>query len=74
VSGASIFDQSKKWKVVRYFYDGGHRTIKSGLTLAQAQKHCSDPETSSSTATGAAARRITRQHGRWFDGYTEDKS
>ena len=48
-----------------------NRTIKTGLTLEEAQAHCSDPETSSSTCTRADRRRITDQRGDWFDGYTE---
>lgn len=49
------------------------RTIAKGLTLEEAQAHCADPETSSSTCTSAAGRRRTKRHGRWFDGYTESK-
>ena len=48
-----------------------NRTIKSGLTLDEAQAHCQDPETSSSTCSRADRRRITEQRGPWFDGYTE---
>lgn len=60
------------YKVVRYFYDGHpKRTIKTGLTLEEAQAHCKDPETSSKTATSAKAKRYTRTHGEWFDGYEE---
>ena len=55
--------------IVRFYQRGGHRIIKTGLTLAEAQEHCSNPETSSSTATSAASRRITRRNGPWFDGY-----
>ena len=61
------------YKIVRMFYDDGKRkrTIKSGLTLDEAQAHCKDPETSSSTATSARAKRYTRIHGEWFDAYEE---
>jgi len=61
------------YKIVRMFKRDGmkNRTIKTGLTLEQAQAHCSDPETSSSTATSAKARRYTESHGPWFDGYDE---
>jgi hypothetical protein len=45
------------YKIVRYYLKGNKRTIKRGLTLEQAQDHCSKPETSGSN---------------WFDGYTED--
>lgn len=45
------------------------RTIKTGLTLEEAQAHCHDPETSSKTATSQKARRRTRTFGEWFDGY-----
>jgi hypothetical protein len=59
------------YKIIRCFVNGRRRTIDSGLTLAEAQAHCNDPETSSSTATGATARRRTKQHGDWFDVYVE---
>jgi hypothetical protein len=69
------------YKIVRHYYgkpldQGGHlhttkRTIATGLTLEEAQAHCGDPETSSRTCTSAAKRRVTRQHGEWFDGFQE---
>jgi hypothetical protein len=61
------------YRVVR-FYREAHirrRVIETGLTLAEAQAHCKDPETSSSTCTKAAGRRRTRRMGAWFDGYEE---
>jgi hypothetical protein len=45
--------------------------LQSGLTLAEAQAHCNDPETSSSTATSSAARARTRRMGAWLDGYSD---
>ena len=61
------------FKVIRFYKNrpGFRRTILRGLTLEEAQAHCNDPETSSSTATGAEAKRRTRRMGAWFDGYTE---
>lgn len=63
------------YKIVRMYQRESsrqyRRTIKSGLTLDEAQAHCSDPETSSSTCTRSDRRRITEQRGPWFDGYTE---
>lgn len=61
------------YKVIRFYRDrpGQHRTIETGLTLEQAQKHCSDPETSSSTCTKSSGKQRTRRVGPWFDGYQE---
>jgi hypothetical protein len=62
------------YKVQRLFFRTYKRPrlIKSGLTLEQAQAHCSDPETSSSTCKRAANVRRTRTFGPWFDSYTEE--
>lgn len=62
------------YKIIRHFYISNRKmTVKTGLTLEQAQKHCSDPETSSRTCTKASARKRSRRYGAWFDGYTECK-
>jgi len=57
------------YRVVRFYFNapGRRRTIAQGLTLEQAQTHCQDPETSSSTATTAAAKARTRRLGPWVD-------
>lgn len=60
---------------VRRFYanpEYASETVETGLTLEQAQAHCQDPETSSSTATSAEALERTRRYGAWFDGYDEE--
>jgi len=59
--------------IIRNYFNkpGRGRVIHRGLTLEEAQAHCSDPETSSSTATSAKANAITRRVGPWFDSYTE---
>jgi hypothetical protein len=59
------------YKIVRMYADPNKhsRTIAKGLTLAGAQAHCADPETSSKTAVGRKAKAITRRNGPWFDGY-----
>ena len=47
------------YKIVRMRFNGRPRTIRSNVTLSEAQAHCSRPDTSShSTGNGA-----------WFDGY-----
>ncbi len=62
------------YKIIRHFFNSNRKvTIKTGLTLEQAQAHCNDPETSSTTCTKSAGKRRTKLHGKWFDGYTECK-
>jgi hypothetical protein len=63
------------YKVQRLYFrkPGVKRTIKTRLSLAEAQAHCSDPETSSSTCVTARMQRYTAQHGPWFDSYTEER-
>jgi hypothetical protein len=68
-------DERPIYRIVRIYQDASkpHRTIERGVTLAEAQAHCQDPETSSTKATGAKARRITKRAGcDWFDGYELD--
>lgn len=47
----------KTYKIVRFRFNGAGRTIKRGLSLEEAQAHCS--------------REDTRGDG-WFDGYEEE--
>ncbi len=45
------------YKIIRFRFKGNRRTIKTGLTLEEAQEHCQDDKT----------------HGEgWFDGYEEE--
>lgn len=69
------------YKIVRFYHGkagaDGHlqstkRTIDTGLSLEQVQKHCADPESSSKDCTSAVSRARTRKHGDWFDGYYEE--
>ena len=57
------------YKIVRHYFDSdrSRRTIQRGLTLEEAQAHCRDPETSSSTCTSKAGKATTRRMGEWFD-------
>ncbi len=61
------------YRVVRMYFNkpGYRRTIIDRCTLADAQAHCKDPNTSSSTATSASAKACTRRNGPWFDGFEE---
>ena len=62
------------YRIVRMFENDWleNRIIKRGLTLEEAQAHCRDPETSSSTATSRKAAERTIAMGRWFDGYESE--
>lgn len=62
------------YRIVRMFQDPDRRRIvlQHGLTLEEAQAHCKDPETSSSTATSRSAQDRTERYGPWFDGYEEE--
>jgi hypothetical protein len=62
------------YKIIRFHansYDLNYQ-VTEGLTLAEAQAHCADPETSSTTATAPEAVAYTAAHGPWFDGYREE--
>jgi hypothetical protein len=62
------------YKIVRLFKNSdARRTMKTGLSLEQAQTHCRDRETSSSTATGKTQTALTRRSGPWFDAYEEEQ-
>jgi hypothetical protein len=45
------------YKIIRFRFEGDNEFIRGGLTLEEAQEHCSRDDT----------------HGDgWFDGYTEE--
>lgn len=45
------------YKIIRFRFKGSNKTIKTGLTLEEAQAHCQREDT----------------HGEgWFDGYDEE--
>jgi hypothetical protein len=62
------------YSIIRMWFNGARRVIETGLTLEQAQAHCSDPQSSSRTCTDKAGRQRTRRTGPWFDGYTDEKN
>lgn len=62
------------YSIVR-FYQASTRerdVVRTGLTLEEAQEHCADPETSSSTCEGEDGLARTAAEGQWFDGYTSE--
>jgi hypothetical protein len=63
------------YTIVRFFQRHyNQRIVHTGFTRAEAEAHCSDPETSSRTAAQPAGVRRTRDHGNWFDGMREEKN
>ena len=58
--------------IIRFHKEGESVVLKRGLTLEEAQAHCKDPETSSSTCTEAKCLNYTELNGPWFDGYEEE--
>ena len=68
--GVSDFDEIATYKIVRFYFGGSKRVVKRGLTLQEAQAHCNDSETSSSTCSVAKKRRVGSA--KWFDGYDDD--
>ena len=61
------------YQITRRFRDDScnNYTVDEGLTLAEAQEHCSDPDTSSSTC-GPEGDALTEEKGPWFDSYDEE--
>lgn len=59
------------YRIVRFYQRARirRRVLVERCTLAEAQAHCRNPQTSSSTATGKSQRARTRRVGPWFDGY-----
>jgi putative NADPH-quinone reductase len=65
----------KTYRIVRMYQNPAivSEWIDTGLTLEEAQAHCKDPETSSSTATHIKHTTLTKTFGAWFDGYEEEE-
>jgi len=62
------------YKIVRFFLGGYPKeTLQTGLTLEEAQAHCSDLDTSSRTCTSAEGKKLTADRGEWFDGYYKEE-
>ena len=58
--------------VRRYYMRSAKRVIARGLTLEEAQEHCIDPETSSSTCVSVEKVAYTKRIGPWFDAYERE--
>jgi hypothetical protein len=64
---------TEHYRIVRFYREREpHRQTRglpSCLSLEQAQEHCQDLNTSSSTAWKTSAINRTKRYGSWFDGY-----
>lgn len=65
------------YRIVRFYRSerpAQRRGLPKNLTLAQAQEHCRDLNTSSATAWKTSAVKRTKRYGDWFDGYEEQRA
>lgn len=62
------------YRVIRFYFRDGIKPciIKKGLSREEAQAHCHDPETSSSTCSDAENLAHTDKWGPWFDGWEDE--
>jgi hypothetical protein len=61
------------YRIVRMFQNHPKQKLRlRGLSLAEAQAHCRNPQTSSTTCTTAEGKRRTALMGPWFEGYEEE--
>lgn len=67
--------KGERYRILRFYFEDRPPTkiVDRGLTLEEAQKHCCDEETSSSTCKGEDGLNETEKFGKWFDGYEEEK-
>jgi len=68
---ARTWNTEPRYRIVRFYRHAAvvRRGLPSGLTLEQAQAHCADLNTSSTTAWKTSAINRTKRYGAWFDGY-----
>ena len=60
---------STTYQIIRFHFQGERKVIETGLTLEDAQAHCSDDETNSKTCSDETS---TANPGEWFDGYEKE--
>ncbi len=63
------------YKIFRMYANGvsGEETVlKEKQSLVQAENHCKDPESCSSTCVDPVNIEHTKTHGHWVDGYAEE--
>ena len=61
------------YQVTRKFFNNHpDEAVSEGLSLEDAQEHCSDDETSSRTCSEPENVARTEKFGPWFDAYEEE--
>ena len=62
------------YKLIRFYqnWPNSSAVVETGLTLEEAQAHCSDSQSSSVTCTLPEGVVRTSTFGPWFDGYTQE--
>jgi len=64
----------RTYGVTRLFRDSPDRIEqRTGLSLKEAQEHCRNPETSSSTASERTLMHVGESRGPWFDCYEVER-
>jgi hypothetical protein len=63
-----IQDEDTTYMIIRKYQNHPDKVIDTDLTLAEAQAHCRDPETSSRKCTHNDEAGM----GNWFDSYDEE--
>ena len=62
----------KLYKIIRFYAEHGVDTIEFGLSHADAQAHCKNRDSDSSTCKKLASKKRTELWGPWFDWYSEE--
>lgn len=64
-------DTRRRYRIVRFYSDGGRRVLRTNVTVDEAKAWCLSPESSCQTCTTPWKRRYTARVGKWFDGWQE---
>ena len=68
-----VGDCMTTYSIIRFYKEHDQKTIKTGLTLAEAKEHCQDDETSAATCELEENIEHTAKFGRWFDAFVTEE-
>lgn len=60
------------YSIIRFYQQQDEEVVDTGLSLEDAQEHCNDDDTSSSTCTTEEGELRTEECGPWFEGFREE--